>query len=167
MTILDDKLSHHSERQNTSGGGGVTRGWPKPLLEQRSQCVCSLALSPGSSVSLCPIPYLTPTERIERGDRALGTPTRKDRKTVLALTAKERTAAAEQTTRSDRRTSFWKEKVGCEVRSVWLPQQPSAGESAVGHQPATPTLQKHGAVPSSLTGFPWGHPGRARPVWCW
>lgn len=57
----------------------------------------------------------------------MGTPTRKDRKTVLALTAKERTAAAEQTTRSDRRTSFWKEKVGGEVSSVWLPQQPSPG----------------------------------------
>lgn len=104
----------------------------------------------------------------------MGTPTRKDRKTVLALTAKERTAAAEQTTRSDRRTSFWKEKAGCEVRSVWFPQQPSAGESAAGHQPATmllfpmsdlsdpyPRSTAEASFPSWLTGFPCGHPRKS------
>lgn len=36
--------------------------------------------------------------------------TRKDRKTVLALTAKERTAATEQTMRSDFKVSFCREK---------------------------------------------------------
>jgi hypothetical protein len=38
------------------------------------------------------------------------TPTRKDRNTVLALTAKERTAATKQMTRSDLSMSFWKEE---------------------------------------------------------
>lgn len=140
-----------------------------------------LLLSPQSHLPLCAlIPYLTSTERIEREGRALGTPTRKDRKTVLALTAKERTAAAEQTTRSDRRTSFWKEKAGCEVCSVWLPQQPSAGESAAGHQPATccsslcqtsqtrtpEAPQRRHSLAGSLAS-PVDIPGRVRPVWCW
>lgn len=59
-------------------------------------------------------------------------PTRKDRKTVLALTAKESTAAAEQMTRSDLRTSFWKEKIDCEVSSARLPRKLLPGESAAG-----------------------------------
>ena len=50
--------------------------------------------------------------------------TRKDRNTVLALTAKDRTAATEQMMRSDFKISFCKQKTTVQFACLCFSQQP-------------------------------------------
>lgn len=61
---------------------------------------------------------------MEKGGRIR---TRKDRNTVLALTAKDRTAATEQRTRSDFKASFCEDKTTVELALSFL-------SATLGHQ---------------------------------